>query len=226
MSTILFRTFVIYLFVSTVFRLMGKRQVGDLELSDLVATFLLSELASLPIADHNIPLLNSLIPILIILFLEILLTFCKNKSVLLKRLIESSPSILIRRGELDQKELARTRISLEELMSECRLQGYGDLADIYYAILEQDGKLSVIPRAGKSPLCADDIQLPVTECGLAYSLIVDGEINDTHLALLGRDRAWLDKECRRRGILPADVFLMTMNDAESITLIPKEKKKK
>ena len=226
MATIIIRTLIIYAAISAVLRLMGKRQIGELELSDLVATLLLSELASLPISDHNIPLLNSLIPILIILSLEILITYCKTKCSPLKRLLESRPSVLIRRGVLDQAELGKMRISLEELISECRLQGYAHLDDVYYAILEQDGKLSVIPRASKSPLCADDLQLKADERGLAYTVIVDGVINDTHLAVLGLDRAWITRECGRRGAKTKDVFLMTVNDAHEINFIRKEKSKK
>lgn len=226
MSTVIIRTLIVYTVISTVLRLMGKRQVGELELSDLVATLLLSELASLPIADRNIPLLNSLVPILIILSLEILLTYCKTKFSPLKKLLESRPSVLIRKGVLDQTELGRMRISVEELLSECRLQGYAHLEDVYYAILEQDGKLSVIPRAGKSPICAEDLQLQVKERGLAYAVIVDGTVNDAHLASLGLDRTWLARECGRRGAAEEDVFLMTVNESSDITFIRKERKKK
>ena len=226
MSTVVIRTLIVYTVISTVLRLMGKRQVGELELSDLVATLLLSELATLPIADHNVPLLNSLVPVLIILTLEILLTYCKTKFPPLKRLLESRPSVLIRKGVLDQAELGKMRISLEELLSECRLQGYAHLEDVYYAILEQDGKLSVIPRASKSPICADDLQLKSEERGLAYAVVVDGTVNDAHLSSLGLDRNWLVRECKRRGTVPEDVFLMTVNEANGITFIRKDKNSK
>lgn len=223
MATILFRTLTVYAVISVVFRLMGKRQVGDLELSDLVATLLLSELASLPIADHNIPLLNALIPIAIILCLEILLTFGKNKLRFLKRVLESEPSVLIRRGQLDQGELMRMRISIEELIGECRQQGYGDLSDIYYAILEQDGQLSLIPRVEKAPLTAEDAGVLPRERGLAYPIVTDGVVHEGVLKRLGRDEAWLEKECKRRGTEIADVFLLTLNDADEVYMIRKEK---
>lgn len=226
MATILFRTLIVYFIIAAVFRFMGKRQVGDMELSDLVSTLLLSELATLPIADHNIPLINALLPILIIVCLEVLLTFGKNRSHLLKKLLEGKPSILICRGHIDRREMDRMRISIEELISECRLQGCSDISDVYYAILEQDGKLSVLPRADKQPLCASDIGRSVEEHGLAHPVILDGRINDHHLSLLGLDRAWLKKECGRRGVKTEDVFLMTVDDAGDISLFRKEKKKK
>lgn len=225
MTSILFRTVLIYLILSIVLRCMGKRQLGELELSDLVVTLLLSEVAALPIADHNMPLSNGLFPVLLILSLEIICTFLKNKIPLLKKMMEGKPSILICRGQLDQKELAKMRLSIEELLGECRLQGYSDLRDIYYAILEQDGQLSIIPRAAKQPLCAEDVDIKIPEHGLAHPIILDGRINDNHLRMIGKDRAWLEKECRRRGTPRKDVFFMTIDDEGEIMLIPREKEK-
>ena len=225
MVTILLRTFIIYFILSIVLRCMGKRQVGELELSDLVATLLLSEVAALPIADHNMPLLSALLPILSVLALEIMITYLKTKWNPLKKLLEGKPSILIRRGKLDQAELEKMRISIEELISECRLQGYSDLSDIDYAILEQEGQLSILPRAEKQPLCAEDIRIKPTDRGLAHPVIMDGEIHDAHLAMVGRNRAWLTKECARRGSKIKDVFLMTVNDAGEIFFTQKERRK-
>lgn len=224
MATILFRTLIVYLVISLVLRLMGKRQVGELELSDLVATLLLSEVAALPIADHNMPLLNALLPVLLILSLEIMLTFLKNKAHWLKKALEIRPTILICRGELDQKELTKMRMSIEELLSECRLQGYSDLADINYALLEQDGQLSIIPKDEERPLTPGDMAAGVQKKGMAHPVILDGRLNDNHLKLAGRNRAWVRKECRARGCSTQDVLLMTVDDAENITFIRKEKK--
>ena len=225
MTVILFRTILIYLILSIVLRCMGKRQVGELELSDLVVTLLLSEVAALPIADHNMPLANGLFPVLLILSLEIISTFLKNKIPLLKKLMEGKPSMLICRGRLDQNELGRMRLSIEEFLGECRLQGYSDLSDIYYAILEQDGKLSIIPRADKQPLCADNMKIKVSERGLAHPIILDGRINTNHLRMIGKSEGWLKKEIASRGLRQQDVFLMTADDAGKITIYPKEKKK-
>ena len=223
MVTQLIRTLIIYAVISVVLRSMGKRQVGELEPSELVASLLLSEVASLPIADQNIPMLNALIPILTVLCLEIILTFLKNKCNPLKALLEGKPSILIRNGKPNQKELARMRLSIEELIGECRLQGYTDLTDIAYAILEQNGQLSILPTRAKEPLCADDLGLSSKESGLAHPVILDGQIKEHHLRMIGRDRAWLEKECTQRGCRPADVFLMTVDDAGKILFYRREK---
>ncbi len=225
MITILLRTLIIYIIISVVLRCMGKRQVGELELSDLVATLLLSELAALPIADHNMPLFNALLPILAVLALEIIITYLKTKWNPLKKLLEGKPSILINRGKIDQQELEKMRISIEELLSECRLQGYGDLSDINYAILEQEGQLSIIPCASKQALCPEDIRITTKDRGLAHPVIMDGEIHDAHLSMIGRDRIWLKKECGKRGCETKDVFLMTVDDAGDISFTRKEKKK-
>ena len=133
--------------------------------------------------------------------------------------------MLICRGRLDQNELGRMRLSIEEFLGECRLQGYSDLSDIYYAILEQDGKLSIIPRADKQPLCADNMKIKVSERGLAHPIILDGRINTNHLRMIGKSEGWLKKEIASRGLRQQDVFLMTADDAGKITIYPKEKKK-
>lgn len=226
MTTIFLRTLIIYASITLVLRCMGKRQVGELEMSDLVATLLLSEVATLPIADSDLPIAHSLCAVLTILLLEIILTFLKNKCHFLKRILEDTPTFLIRDGKPLEDGLTRMRMSIEELIGECRVQGYGDFSDIAYAILEQDGQLSILPRAGKAPLCPDDISLPVCDKGLCHPVITDGRIHDGALQMLGFDRAFLEKECRRRGVAIRDVFLMTINDQKEINLISKEKKKK
>ncbi len=224
MVNLFLRTLIIYIAVSVVLRCMGKRQVGELELSDLVATLLLSEVAALPISDHDMPLSHAIIPTLLILSLEIMLTFLKTRSRFLKKLLDGSPSILLKDGVPLRHELERMRISIEELLSECRLQGYPDIADVAYAILEQDGQISVVPRARKAPLSADDIGVEVKERGMAHPVITDGGVQKNHLALLGLSEEWLEKTCRTRGMTPDKIFLMTVNDAGEIKVYPKKEK--
>jgi uncharacterized membrane protein YcaP (DUF421 family) len=186
----------------------------------------LSEVAALPIADADVPLFHSLCAMLTILLLEIILTFLKNKCHFLKRILEDAPSFLVRNGKPIEGELERTRMSIEELIGECRAQGYGDLSEIAYAILEQDGQLSILPRAEKAPLCPADISLPIKEKGLSHPVITDGHIHERHLRMLGLDRQFIEKECRSRGTSVKNVFLMTINDAKEIKIVNKEKKKK
>jgi len=213
MGVIFFRTIIIYTLLSVVLRMLGKRQVGELEVSELVSTLILSELAALPIDDPDIPLLYALIPISLILSLEITVTFLKNKLPIFKRIFETRPSFLIERGNIRQDELQKLRISLDELLGELRLQGYGDPADIYYAILEQNGQLSVIPRAEKSAPLREDLSLKVTEEGMAHPLIIDGVIYEDSLKRVKRSKAWLVHACRKKGYELKEIFLCTMNDA-------------
>lgn len=224
MATILLRTLILYLTISLVLRSMGKRQVGELELSDLVATLLLSEVAALPIADRNTPLLHALIPLLLILSLEILLTYLKNKWGFLKRLLEGRPSFLITRGQLDQKELLKLRISIDELLGECRLQGYSDLSEIEYAILEQDGKLSLFPKATEEPVKVSDLGLQVPAKGIAHPVITDGCIETASLSLLGITPESVRAICRQNNCRAENVLLMTINDTGDVNIIKKEEK--
>ena len=154
-----------------------------------------------------------------------LLTYLKTKCSPLKKLLEGKPSFLICRGHLDQGELERMRISIEEFIGECRLQGYADLSDINYAILEQDGQLSIIPRTDRAPLSPEDIGIKVKDKGLSHPVILDGRVQENHLSMLGLDRRWLEKECARRGHQIEDIFLMTVDDGGGILFYGKEKKK-
>ena len=213
MTVIFFRTIIIYILLSVVLRALGKRQVGELEVSELVSTLILSELAALPIDDPDIPLLYALIPISLILSLEIAVTFLKNKLPIFKRIFETRPSFLIERGNIRQDELQKLRISLDELLGELRLQGYGDPADIYYAILEQNGQLSVIPRAEKSVPLREDLSLKTVEEGMAHPLIIDGVIYEDSLTRIKKSKTWLTEACKKKGYEVRDIFLCTMNDA-------------
>ena len=185
MSAIIVRTAVLYILTTVVFRFMGKRQVGELEMSELITTLLLSEIATLPIDDPNIPLLYAVIPILLLVCFEIVITFAKTRCNLLKRVFESKPIVLIRRGELCETELRRMRITVDELIGECRLQGIGSLADVEYAILEQNGKLSVLPKSTKLPLTPSDMGIKSGDCGILHPLIVDGVFHKEGMRLAG-----------------------------------------
>mgnify|MGYP004711111135 FL=1 len=214
MISLLFRTLLIYLFLTMILRLMGKRQVGEMEISELVTTLLLSEIAALPMEDTDIPALHALVPILAIVALEIIITYLKTKWNPLKKIFESQPVFLIRRGILNQKELERNRISVNEFLGELRMQGVSVLTDAYYAILEQDGKLSVVKRAKPNE----------TEKGLSHPLISDGQINRKALADLHMTEENLLAICREEGAHPEDIFLLLQDDAGGVICIRKENK--
>ncbi|MBE6656346.1 MAG: DUF421 domain-containing protein [Ruminococcaceae bacterium] len=224
MITVILRTFIIYVALNVALRVLGKRQIGELEIAELVSTLLLSELATTAISDPSVPLAFSLLPIMLIMSLELLTSDVKNRSPVLKRIFEGSPGVLIRRGVLDQTALRKMRISVEELLSAFRLQGIVSIADVYYAILEQNGQLSVVLRKEKQQPTAEELALPSKETGISHAIIVDGQIKKEEMTASGRTSAWLKHALQARGVAEEEVFLLTVDDGGEITCILKEKK--
>lgn len=222
MLTCLIRTAIIFLFLVLMLRITGKRQIGELEISELVSTFLISEIASAPIGNQEIPLSFAIVPILTIISLEIIISFLSTRSALLKKIFLGSPILLIRRGELQIQELSKARMSVEELLSELRQNGITDVEEAEYAILENDGTLSVTPKAKYKPLTPNDLQLKVTETGIAHALIVDGTVKKDALRDSGKTAEWLTALLKKRGIRKRDVFLLTVNDSGKVHILRKE----
>lgn len=214
MVMIFLRTIIMYIFLVAIMRLTGKRQIGELQLSELITALLLSELASSPIINNNIPLCYSIVPILTLICMEIINTYIVTKSPLLKRFFDGVPSILINKGVLDQKELAKMRMSIEELTAELRLKDIYDLSEVEYAILEQNGQLSVTPKTAARPLSVGDMSLMLPDKGIAHQLISDGKISKYNLDLVGKNEIWLKKRIKAYGFTDiADVFLFTLDDS-------------
>lgn len=224
MATVLIRTFIVYLLFIVSIRLMGKRQVGELQLSELVTTFMISELAVNPILDLSIPISYSFFPVLFLLGSEVIMSFLATKSSFLKRLFFGNPSIVIKNGVLDQKELARQRISVSELLAELRLKDVGDISDVEYAFLEQNGKLSVFLKKERQPLTLGDTDIKSESSLISLAVIVDGKINESNLSIVKRDVKWLKNYLGKRGIELNDVFLMTVDDLGKCEIVLKEKK--
>ncbi|MBR6727824.1 MAG: DUF421 domain-containing protein [Clostridia bacterium] len=222
MLTILFRTLIVYTVLICTMRLMGKRQLGELEITELVTTLLISEIASLPIENPEIPVIYAVIPLVTILTLEVTLSVILLKCPRLKNLASARPSILVRHGKLDQKEMLRIRVSIDELISEIRQSGLTSLRDVDYAILEQNGKISVIPRRAAQPPDAESLGLTANEPGMMHTLIADGKINDYNLSLLALDLKWLRARLAERGMLPEDVFYLGIDDEQNLYWIEKE----
>lgn len=201
---------------------MGKRQIGELQISEFIVTLLLSEIAATPIVNRTVPFLHAVIAVLILLSLEVIISYILLKSTALKKLFNGVPTYLIRRGKIVQKELSRNRIDLEELLAELRLCGYADPAEIAYAILEANGKLSVFPAAAKAPLTPSDMNLTPQEPGIAHILVADGQILPNNLAPCGWDEKRLNTELKRRKVTLGDVYLLTVDDAGTVGFTKKE----
>ncbi len=224
MLTILFRTVLVYVLLIATMRLMGKRQLGELEVPELVTTLLVSEIASLPIVDKNIPLAYAIIPLVTVLSLEVTLSVILVKFPKLKGMASARPSVLIRRGKLDQKEMRRIRISLDELISEVRQAGVPSLSDVDYAILEQNGKISILTRKEAQPPTAEDLQLSLTDNGIVHALIEDGRPDRHNLDMMQLDDAWLKDTLAQKGLRVEDVFFLGRDDAQNLYWIEKEEK--
>ena len=225
MLVVLLRTFTIYTFLIVAMRLMGKRQIGELEISDLVTTFLVSEIASLPITEPEIPLSHALVPILTLLCLEVSISFLIARFPKLKHIFTARPSTLIKDGKLCQKAMRDARISFDELFSELRSQGVDDISQIKYAILEQNGKITVIQKARFRQPSANDLGLKPKETGLFHIIIENGYINQHGISQLHITEASLCSELSKKGFEISDIYLMMINDVGDRKIIPREKKK-
>ena len=221
MWVIFLRTLLIYLFLIVIMRLMGKRQIGELEVTDLVTTLLLSEIASLPITDLSIPISHALLPMAILLGLEVLSSLILIHFPKWKGLVSARPTILIRKGELDQKALLSVRMSMEELMGELRQQGYTDPAQVSDAILEKNGSLTILPRGEFAPPTVGQLGLTPSDDPLMHVVLYNGYVNHTGLRLIGKTPAWLDDQLSQNNYSLKQLFCVLANEDGKITFIPK-----
>ena len=223
MITILFRTVVIYLILNIAMRLMGKRQIGELEITDFVTTLLISEIASLPITDNSIPLSHAFIPIVALIFLEVTSSFLIVCVPRLKRLFTVRPTTLIQNGRFCQKAMRQARISPDELISELRQKDITDPAEVSYAILEQSGKISVITKVNRRPVTAEQMKVSVTENGIFHIVIDGGVLNRHALDQLSLSEREVDDILTARRLCRRDVYLLMMDDTRNVSIIKKEK---
>ena len=224
MITALLRTVILYFLIMTGLRLMGKRQIGELEPSELVLTMMISDLATVPMQDFGIPLLAGVIPILTLLSLSMLLSQLSLLSLCFRELMCGTPSILIRNGKLQQDAMRKNRYTLDELLEQLRGQGYVSVDEVRWAVLENSGQLSILPWARQRPPTAEELGLTPEEDELPFILINDGRIVRRNLARSGRNEAWLQKELRRTGHSAGEIFLLTVDGSGKVLCIPKEAK--
>lgn len=219
----LIRTVILYLLIITGVRLMGKRQVGELEPSELVVSLLIADLAAVPMQDFGIPLLTGIIPILALLSLTMVFSVLTMKSIRFRTLMCGKPSIVVRDGVLQQKEMARNRYTVDELLEELRMKGCTDLTKIKYAILETNGQLSLLLQAEQMPPTARQLNITTKESGLPVVLISDGHILKKNLRITGRDQTWLDRQLKKQHCSsPAQVFLLTVDEQGQVYCAKKE----
>jgi len=214
---IFFRTIFLYILVIVAMRIMGKRQIGELQPSELVVTIMISELASIPMGETGIPLINGIVPIITLIIAEITLSFFTLKSETARRIITGRPSILINNGKIVEKELEKARFNIDDLLEELRIKNYPNITDVEFAILETSGQLSIIPKAQKRPVTPEDLNIPTKYEGIPFTIISDGKINYKNLHSANHDREWLMGKLAELGInSPSDVFFLSLDTQGNI----------
>ena len=201
------RTIILYILVIVAMRIMGKKQVGDLDPIEFVIILLFSELASIPMQDMDLPLVHSLVPISTLISLELILSTLTLKSRRLRILLDGRPVIVVRHGKMDVTVMKSLRYSIEEVLELLRQEGYADIRDVEFAILENSGKMSVIPSvSGKVPTAAD-LNLKLKPGAMPFPVIIDGKISPENLKSAGITENELKKKLSSRGISSAaEVF--------------------
>jgi uncharacterized membrane protein YcaP (DUF421 family) len=198
--SIFVRAFILYLVVVVIMRIMGKRQIGQLQPYELAVAVMVSELAAVPMQNAGIPIIHGIIPIITILILQLIFSFMSLKSVKMRALICGKPSILVQNGKIIEENLRKEIYTLNELLEQLRIKDIPNIADVEFAILETNGQLSVIPKSQKRPLNAQDINIPTNYEGLPLDLIVDGAVMHDNLTKAGLDEKWLLSQLNSFGV--------------------------
>ena len=223
MITMVVNAIIIYAALILLFRLMGKRQLGDLELSELIVTVLISEVASTPITNPEEPLWVGIVPVTALLGMSLVISLIAVKSVKFRALISGKPALLIVHGRIDQTQMRKNRLTPDELTEALRNQGFLDLGSVEYAILETDGALNIIPSPANRPVTAAQMGLETDDPGYPVMIINDGRVLTENLRILGKDENWLLKQVQAQGLSsPREVYLMTADMAGGIFLAPLE----
>ncbi len=217
------RTVIIYIFIIAAMRIMGKRQLGELQPAELVVTLLISDMAAVPMQETGIPLLNGIIPVLILVSLELLLSALMLKVPFFNRLIGGKPKIIINNGQLDAQALRDLRMTLEDLMESLRQQGTFDISTVQYAIVESNGKISLLLKPVNRPATCSDLSLTPPDNGIPMIIVSDGTISSWGMNICGLDDGWLQSVLKKNKCTLEDVFLLTADRTHAYHLIRKEK---
>ncbi|SHI04675.1 Uncharacterized membrane protein YcaP, DUF421 family [Clostridium collagenovorans DSM 3089] len=212
MTILIVRTVILYFMALVVIRLMGKRQIGQLQPFEIVITVMISDLAAMPMQDNRIPLAFSAIPMIVLVILQILSSTAQLKSEKARELLSGKPTIIIEHGRIDMDALKEERININDLLEELRLKNFYNIKEIEYAILETSGQLSIIPKTNLTFATKEDLKIPTTQDSLPITLILDGKINTFNLNLINKDLEWLAGQLKRNNVTkPKDVYLAILD---------------
>lgn len=224
MTLLFIRTVVTYIFVIIALRITGKRQIGELQPSELVLTLMISNIAAMPLQETGVPLLSSLLPIATLVMLELIISALMLKFRPFRRLISGNSAVVIRNGKILEKNLRKIRLTVDELCEELRLTGNFKIEDIVYCAVETNGQLSVLKKYTADHVTPQDLNLPDKQTQMTYVIISDGIISEHSLAMCGFNQQWLDKILKKENVRPNEILLMTSDCDGQYYLLKKERK--
>lgn len=216
------RVSIIYLVVLIVMRLMGKREISQMQPFELVIAIMIADLASVPMADTGIPIFNGIIPILALLLFQLIISLINLKSITLRKIICGKPRMLIYRGKIDDGALKKEKITINELQERLRQNNIFSIGDVEYAILETSGQISVIQKPEKRTTIPEDFHILPDYEGIPYDLIIDGKVMHENLQAIGRDERWLKREVEKFKIKPEEALIVTYDGKGQIFCQKKE----
>ena len=222
MLIVFFRSIVLYIIVLIVMRLMGKREIGQLQPFELAIAIMIADLAAVPMAETGIPISNGIIPILGLLVMHLIISFLNLKSMKIREILCGKPAILIYRGKIDEKVLKKERFTLNELQERLRSSNVVNLGDVEYAILETSGQVTVIQKPDKRTTTPKDFNIMPEYEGIPYDLVVDGKVMYKNLKNIGRDYNWLKKEVNKFNMEPEEALIVTFDGGNQIFCQQKE----
>ena len=211
MLNIFIRVLIIYLLVLIIMRLMGKREIGQMQPFELVIAIMIADLASVPMSDTGIPITNGIVPILGLISMHLIISVINLKSMKAREIICGKPRILIYRGKIDEQALKKERFTINELQERLRDKNIVNIFDVEYAILETNGQISVIEKPNKRNTIPEDFGINPKYEGLSYDLVIDGKVMTDNLKILQKDCKWLEKEVLKFGYKPKDALLVTID---------------
>ena len=223
MLIIFFRSIILYIFVLIIMRLMGKREIGQLQPFELAISIMIADLVTMPMTDVGIPITNGIIPILGLLLMHLIISIINIKSIKAREVICGKPRILIYRGKIDEKALKKERFTINELQERLRGNNIVNIGDVEYAILETSGQVTVIQKPDKRNTIPADFNIMPDYEGISYDLIVDGKIMGENLVKIGKDYNWLKREVGKFKMKPHEVLLATLDGKGQLFCQKKEK---
>ena len=218
-----FRSIVLYILVLIVMRLMGKREIGQLQPFELAIAIMIADLASIPMTEIGIPIYYGIVPILGLLMMHMFISFLNMKSIKAREILCGRPSILIYRGKIIEQELKKQRFTINELEERLRGNNVFNIGDVEYAILETSGQVTVIQKPGKRNVTPEDLNISPDYEGIPYDLVVDGKVMTENLKELGKNYKWLEKQTEKFNMKPEEALVVTLDAKGQIFCQKKEK---